>query len=342
MQAPETYDEKTLETEILEDELLLEAESSGGEWKLELDEDYVPVHRKRLRPEMVLGILAVAAAVLLVVMVVLCMPYFGAQDEDPEPLARHQSEEIVEPVTEAPSEPDATEESTEPTEVPELNPYGRRDFQYNDANYLLCERQDSYPGIDVSAYQGNIDWQQVKDSGIRFAIIRLGYRGYGSGKLVEDDYAQKNLEGATEAGLAVGVYFFSQALSIKEVDEEIKFMLEILGDYDLDMPIILDWEIPTEDARTANMDARTLTDLQLHFCEVMTEKGYQPMVYFNWYMSSTLLHLTELEEYPFWLALYQDRMTYPYRVEMWQYTDKGQVPGINGAVDINVYMPDLR
>ena len=132
----------------------------------------------------------------------------------------------------------------------------------------------------------------------------------------------------------------SLALSIEEVDEEIEFFLNILGDFELDMPLILDWEqVGVETARTNNMDARTLTNMQVHFCRTMTEMGYQPMVYFNWNQSSRLLYLSELEEYPFWLALYQDRMTYPYKVEMWQYTDQGKVPGIAGNVDINVYMP---
>ena len=195
--------------------------------------------------------------------------------------------------------------------------------------------------MDVSAFQGQIDWEKVAASGIKYAMVRLGYRGYGkAGRMVVDEYAQTNLQGAKDAGLQVGAYFFSQAMSVKEADEEIAFMMEILGDFPLDMPIILDWEqITVEGSRTIGMDARTLTDIQLHFCKTMTEMGYQPMIYFNWYQSTRLMYLHELEEYPFWLALYQDRMTYPYRVEMWQYTDKGRVPGIQGDVDINVYMP---
>lgn len=304
----------------------------------------------KIRTEHVLVGIALACTVLLVWMVILCKPYFPTQvppetqpntlsevqpevpeEEDPEVLLHQQTE---------PSE-EAPEETAEPTIPPEANPYGKLDFQYNRNNYLYSLKTDSYPGIDVSAFQGNIDWEQVRASGIEFAIIRLGYRGYGkSGKLVEDEYAQDNLKGATEAGLPIGAYFFSQALSIEEADEEIEFMLEILGDYELEMPIILDWEIPVDTARTANMDGRTLTDIQLHFCSVMEKKGYQPMVYFNWHMSSRLLNLHELEAYPFWLALYQDRMTYPYRVEMWQYTDKGRVPGIEGNVDLNIYIPN--
>ena len=113
----------------------------------------------------------------------------------------------------------------------------------------------------------------------------------------------------------------------------------MLADVNLDMPIVLDWEIPVEDARTKDMDARTLTDIQLHFCGQMKKMGFQPMVYFNWHQSEKLYYLSELEDYPFWLALYQDRMTYPWKVEMWQWTSSGKVPGIQGNVDINVYMP---
>ena len=293
----------------------------------------------RVRPEVILGIFAAAAAILVAVMAVLCLPYYFEND-DPEVYV-HQSGLNLLPPTEATEAPTEPEETMEPTIPPESNPYGRLDFQYDRQNYLYCLRQDSWPGVDVSAFQGTIDWEKVASSGIKFAMVRLGYRGYGkAGRMVADEYAKANLQGAKDAGLQVGAYFFSQALSIEEADEEIKFMMEILGDFPLDMPIILDWEqITVEGSRTISMDARTLTDIQLHFCKTVTEMGYQPMIYFNWYQSTRLMYLHELEEYPFWLALYQDRMTYPYRVEMWQYTDKGRVPGIAGDVDINVYMP---
>lgn len=317
------------DTDALLDEELFDTET----------EDFAgPVPPRRSRPEAVMGLIALLAAALLIVMVVLCLPYMGGGAEDPEELvhSQHVQEEQyleTEPVSEE------TEATSEPTIPPEENPYGRFDFQYNRDNYLSCLRQESSAGVDVSAYQGDVDWQAVKDSGIDFAIIRLGYRGYGkAGKLVEDEYAKKNLQGAADAGLQVGAYFFSQALDTKEVDEEIAFMLNILGDCRLDMPIVLDWEIPTAEARTAAMDARTLTDIQLHFCRTMEEKGYRPMVYFNWYQSEHLYYLSELEDYPFWLAFYQDRMTYPWKVEMWQYTCTGRVPGIGGDVDINVFM----
>ena len=298
--------------------------------------------RKRLpvRPEIIMGVVAAFAAVLLGVMVLLCAPYFSP-DEDPESLQQwHDSARATQPVQETFLEPTISETEPEnPSIPPDSNPYDRYDFQYNKNNYLVLQNVESYPGVDVSAHQGNIDWEAVAASGIEFAIIRLGYRGYESGKLVEDTYARQNLEGAASAGLKVGAYFFSQALSIQEADEELEFMLDILGEQYLAMPLVLDWEIPAGNARSAKMDARTLTDIQLHFCEKISEIGYQPMIYFNWHQSENLYYLHELEDYPFWLALYQDRMTYPWRIEMWQYTNTGRVPGIAGDVDINVYMP---
>ena len=334
--------EETAPAEPEESPVLEEAEAVPGEAGPEPEERTAALpRRKPIRPELIMGIIAAAAAVLLMVTIVLSIPYFGGEDEDPEALAdRHSAARATEAIQETILEPTVSETEPEnPTIPPDPNPYDRYDFQYNRKNYLLLQNLPSTAGVDVSAYQGDIDWKAVKNSGIEFAIIRLGYRGYESGKLVEDTYAKKNLEGAREAGLKVGAYFFSQALTVKEVDEEIKFMLGILGETYLDMPIVLDWEIPASSARTANMDARTLTDLQLHFCGQMKEKGYQPMVYFNWHQSENLYYLSELEDYPFWLALYQDRMTYPWKVEMWQWTCTGKVPGISGDVDINVYMP---
>jgi len=300
--------------------------------------------RVPVRAEWIMAFIALLSAMLLGVMVILCMPYMSPEEppetapsvilkaEDPEALLHREETGILEPTV-------SVTEPENPTIPPDRNPYDRFDFQYNRNNYLLLQNLKSSPGVDVSAYQGKIDWKKVAASGIEFAIIRLGYRGYESGKLVEDDYAVQNLNGARAAGLKVGAYFFSQALSIKEADQEIAFMMDILDGFLPDMPLILDWEIPASSARTTGMDARTLTDIQKHYCAEITERGYEPMVYFNWHQSENLYYLSELEDYPFWLALYQDRMTYPWKVEMWQYTDKGKVPGISGPVDLNVYMP---
>lgn len=293
--------------------------------------------RRGVRPELILLLIALVCLCLFAAMAILCIPYYGSGEAA---LSVPPTQEI-QPTQEPEEEPEETVEVTIP---PELSPYNKWDFQYNHRNFILCTRQVSYPGIDVSFYQHDIDWKKVKDSGIQFAMIRLGIRGWGmAGRLVEDEYAKQNLKGAQEAGLAIGAYFFSQATTIDEVDDEISFLMSILGDMPLDMPLVLDWERITEDgSRSKDMDRRTLTDLLLHYCREVEAMGYQPMIYFNPNQAKTLLYLNELEDYPFWLAFYTDRMTYPFRVEMWQYTESGRIPGIEGNVDINVYMPDHR
>ena len=294
----------------------------------------------RRGPEILLLLFTLLSLIILITMAVACIPYYGQTPQV------HRPNTMPIAMTTAPTEAPTTastqetEETTPPTLPPAPSQYDKADFQYNRHNYLLLEHGESYPGVDVSAFQGDINWEKVSKSGIRFAMIRLGYRGYGKkGTLVEDEYAKDNLKEAKEAGLFIGAYFFSQATSIQEVDEEIDFFMEILGDTQLSMPIVFDWEYISEDARTAHVDARTLTDMNLHFCERMKKLGFQPMIYFNWHQANTLMYLSELEDYPFWLALYTDRMNYPFDVEMWQYTSSGRVPGINGDCDLNVYLP---
>ena len=235
-----------------------------------------------------------------------------------------------------------TEISTEPppTEPPaDPNPYGINDFQYENG-YLKLVEGNSVTGIDVSVYQGEIDWEQVKASGVEFAMIRLGYRGYKTGDILEDANFRSNLEGATAAGLDVGVYFFSQAVSVEEAKEEAQFVLDTLDGFELTMPVVYDWEYIDEEARTAQMDRRTLTDCSLAFLERIEDAGYWPMLYFNSAQQRDLLYLRELNSYDFWLALYTGRMTYPYKIKMWQYTCTGTVPGIETACDINIFFPD--
>lgn len=288
--------------------------------------------KNRTPAEITLMVLALISAVLLAVTLMVALPYMGPEemDEDPLSLNIRQTEE-TEPL------PPPTEQTGPTLPPPEANPYDRNDFQYNENNYLTCIPGRSVSGIDVSYHQGDIDWEQVKASGIDFVMMRVGYRGYGeSGKLVEDTNFQDNIRGAEAAGLKIGVYFFSQALNLQEVEEEVAFLLERIQGHDITMPVVYDWEYVSDEARTANMDARTLTDCSKYFCQLVQEAGYQPMVYFNRNQAAHLLYLEELTDYPFWLAAYTDRMAFPYKVEMWQYTDNGRVPGIEGAVDVDI------
>ncbi len=239
--------------------------------------------------------------------------------------------ETTEPATES----SFTEETEATLPPPDANPIGLGDF-YMDGNYLSCLTAPSTLGIDVSEWQGKIQWQQVKEAGVEFAMIRAGYRGFAQGVLAEDACAQANYQGAAEAGIQVGAYFFSQAISVEEAQEEARYLLEIIQDWNVDMPIVFDWEYVNEEARTAKVDARTLTDCTKAFCETIAAAGYQPMIYFNAGHSYDRIYIRELTEYPFWLARYDTVLNYPYKIDMWQYTETGSVPGISGNVDINL------
>jgi len=228
--------------------------------------------------------------------------------------------------------------SVAPTDPPPTlppSPYAPEDFRY-DGEYLVCDAGNTIMGIDVSAHQQSIDWQQVVDAGIQFAIIRLGYRGLSEGQLHTDEFAAANLAGARDAGLLVGAYFFSQAISVTEAEEEAKLALEILDGFRLDLPLVYDWEYVSETARTADADARTVTDCTQAFCAAVEQAGYESMIYFNSYQATQLLYLQELKEYPWWLAMYDTTAEAPCKVDLWQYTSQGRVPGIAGNVDINL------
>ena len=234
--------------------------------------------------------------------------------------------------------------TTQPTTATTLPPppenvFDPADFQYDESGYLACMTAPYERGIDVSSFQGEIDWQAVAQSGVTFVIIRAGGRGYGNGELYEDSRAQLNYQGAKDAGLKVGTYFFSQAVSTEEAVQEAEYLLELTQTWQLDMPVVYDWEYVSPDARTGLVDRQTLTDCMLAFCQQIEQAGLQSMVYFNPTQSRDLFHIEQITDYPFWLAMYSDWMTYPYRIDMWQYTNEGQVPGIQGNVDINLYFP---
>ncbi len=219
-----------------------------------------------------------------------------------------------------------------PTETIPPNRFHPDDFVYEDG-YLQCITADAVMGIDVSRYQGDIDWQQVKAAGVEFVMVRLGNRGIAEGTLHEDPFAKQNLQGAKAAGLKVGAYFYSQALNVEEAEEEAALALEILDGFVLDMPLAYDWE---QESRTEDVTARTLTDCTLAFCAAVEEAGYEPMIYFNSFQAKQLLYLRELKDIPWWLAMYDVTMEFPYRMDMWQYSCTGTVPGIEGSVDLNL------
>ena len=217
------------------------------------------------------------------------------------------------------------------------NPYEPEDFTWKNG-YLTCE--GGKVGIDVSSHQGAIDWQTVADAGIEFVMIRVGYRGYEGGVLHADEMAQDHYKGAKEAGLLVGAYLFSQAITPKEAAEEARLALLQVKTWQLDLPLVFDWEYVSAEARTALASRQTVTACAKTFCDAVLQAGRQPMLYFNPHVAETYLDLTVLSDVDFWLALYSDQMTYPHKIQMWQYTQEGSVPGIQGNVDLNLLLPE--
>lgn len=235
------------------------------------------------------------------------------------------------------------ETTTVPTEPPYTlpeSPYVPSDF-VQDGDFLSCAAGEAVTGIDVSSHQGLIDWQAVADAGIRFAFVRLGYRGYSNGNLMTDQYVRINLQGAREAGIPVGAYFFSQAVSVEEARQEAAYALGILDGFRLDLPLVYDWEYVSDTARTAHVGRRTLTDCTLAFCQAVEAAGYAPMVYFNSGQITRLLYGEEVQQYPWWLAKYDPAMDFPCRADLWQYSNQGTVPGISAPVDLNLMFTEF-
>ena len=198
-------------------------------------------------------------------------------------------------------------------------------------------------GIDVSEFQGEeIDWEQVRKSGVEFAIIRVGYRAYGeSGDIVMDAMYEQNIEGALNAGLDVGVYFFSQAISAAEAVEEAEFVLENVKKYDITGPVVYDTEaIKWDDARTDENTKQEFTNYCKVFCDTVSHAGYDPMIYSNIEWMAFTLDMEELSEYDFWYADYFDAPQCPYDYKIWQYSENGVVPGINANVDLNLWFQE--
>ena len=237
-----------------------------------------------------------------------------------------------------------------PAEKPKAVPLGTKGIYYpfdpalfvSDSRGRITYSGEGYTcmtGIDVSEHQYDIDWQKVAADGIDFAIIRTGYRGYTSGGLYEDKYFRQNMEGALNAGLKVGVYFFSQATSRREAHEEAAYVLEQIRDYDVTLPVVFDMEILGADYRTYSMSRRTLYGVTRAFCEDIREAGYEPMIYMTQYLGYQKYTLRELTDYGFWFAeYYVDYPSFVYDIDIWQYSDTGSVAGVNGNVDMDIFL----
>ena len=198
---------------------------------------------------------------------------------------------------------------------------------------------DVLRGVDVSEHQLDIDWKQVAASGVDYAYIRVGWRGYTEGGLFEDAYFERNIQGALDAGLHVGVYMFSQAVTVQEAIEEADFVLERIGKYNVTLPVVFDWEkIEAAEARSHGLTMELRTDCARAFCETVKSAGYVPCVYFNRNLGYYGYDLTRLTDYEFWFSLPESGFpTFYYGCDMWQYSFTETVPGIAEPTDMNLW-----
>ena len=212
-----------------------------------------------------------------------------------------------------------------------------------EVQYMQDGQVVSHKGIDVSKHQGNIDWTKVAADGVEFAFIRVGLRGYGTeGKLVEDEYFEQNIKGALQAGIKVGVYFYSQAITDAELLEEANLVLEKIKHYNVELPIVYDVEkVSGGKGRANDLSVEERTRLTALFCQTVQDAGCKPMIYHNMEMGTLMLDLSQLESYDKWFAYYNDELYYPYAYKVWQYTEKGAVDGINEEVDLNIWFGDF-
>jgi GH25 family lysozyme M1 (1,4-beta-N-acetylmuramidase) len=222
--------------------------------------------------------------------------------------------------------------------------YSKMVYENGRYKYVQDDFVTSYTGIDVSRHNGTIDWAAVAADGIDFAMIRCAYRGYSEGEIKDDSKFTENIEGALAAGIPVGVYFYTQAITPEEAIEEAKYTLELIKNYEITYPVAFDVEITSaegdgEPPRQNGVSGILLTEITKAFCEEVRAAGYVPMIFTNLRMAYLKLDMRQLAEYDFWISEWRDEKhdpTFYYDYQIWQYASDGEVAGIEGNTDLNI------
>lgn len=221
------------------------------------------------------------------------------------------------------------------------NPYDKSGFwRSGDVMTYVGDGYTAELGIDVSDHNGTIDWTAAKDMGVQFAFIRAGYRGYTEGGIHEDEQFKANIIAARKAGIPVGAYFFSQAINEEEALEEAQFVLDLVKDYGLELPIVYDPETIADDsARTTGLSKEQLTANAIAFCNAISAGGYEPCLYMNNMWQAYSLSMEQFNDIQIWLADYRDQPQSPYHFEYWQYSYAGNGARISSDTDVDM---DIR
>ncbi len=207
--------------------------------------------------------------------------------------------------------------------------------------YAPNDKKASFCGIDVSKYQGDIDWEAVAKSGVDFAMIRMGSRGYSRGQVVVDDKLYDNLRGCSENGIRVGIYFYSQAITPEEAIEEANYCIGSIGNFKIEYPIVFDSEEVVGDSyRTENLTMTQRSSIAQAFCTTVSMYGYTPMIAATKKQFASCFDMSMIEQYDWWLFDTDEYSVFPYKYAIWQYSKTGNIEGINGAVDLDISFID--
>ena len=227
-----------------------------------------------------------------------------------------------------------------------LNSYNTENFRIDNGFMAYFDENGekiSHLGCDLSYHNQHVNFDELAAAGCEFVMLRCGYRGYSAGGLVKDEKFDLYASEANRVGIKLGVYFFTQALTPEEAEEEAEYTLDLIEKYDISYPVAFDTEyIDDENARTntTEISDELRSEICVAFCEKIKEAGYYPMVYAseNWFRRS--LELEPLRQYDFWAPQYLEENDFLYDFTIWQYTDKGSIPGVKGEVDLDISMVD--
>ena len=221
-------------------------------------------------------------------------------------------------------------------------PQNDYDFENNliNENGMLSYRdnkREAIKGVDLSKYNGAVDFAKLKDAGVGFVMLRLGSRGYGTGKIDLDEKFVEYAQNAKVAGIQTGAYFYSQAVNEAEAIEEANYIVGAVSGFNVKYPIAIDIEkVSGDEARTDKLTNKERTAVVKAFCDAVKGYGYKPVIYASKEMLVSSLELEELSDYDVWLADYDNPTDYPYRFTMWQYSKTGKIDGITGDIDLDL------
>lgn len=227
-----------------------------------------------------------------------------------------------------------------------INSFNTENFYIDDGFMAYHDDEGnkiSHLGIDLSYHQENVNWDELKESGIEFVMLRCGYRGYSEGGLVRDEKFDEYAKACNERDIPLGVYFFTQAVSVEEAEREADFTLELIKDYKISYPVAIDTEYVSDTQARTNVeeiDEDLRSRMCIAFCERIKEAGYYPMIYAseNWIRRE--LDYEALQEYDFWAPQYLDENDFMYDFTIWQYTERGFIKGVDEQVDLDISMVD--